>query len=144
MSTAIQANGTEAKDIAIYFMQQTNKDITQREVGKVITQVKSLMLKGYTKTQIIATIDHVIKLTSIKMYSFGYIATVIDDVLKRMAEKEQMQELRLQMEKEQQKAIGNEVKVSGESTERNRNKASGFGTESRFREKFNFDLLEGN
>lgn len=144
MNTAIQANGTEAKDIAIYFMQQTNKEITSKEVSRTITQVKSLMLKGYTKTQIIDTIDYVIALTSIKMYSFGYIATVIDDVLKRIAEKNQAQQIRLQMEKEQQKAIGSEVKVSGESTERNRNKAGGFGTESRFREKFNFDLLKGD
>ena len=144
VDTTIQANGTEAKDVAIYFMEQTNKTLTSKEVSKTIGQVKTLMLKGYTKTQIIDTIDYVIALTSITMYSFGYVVAVIDDTLKRIADKKQSQEIRLRMEEEQKKAFGNEVNVDGESTERNRNKAGGFGTESRFGEKYNFDLLEGN
>lgn len=140
----VQANGTEAKDVAVHFIKETNKEITPKEMSKTIKQVKALMLKGYTGEQIITTIDYIISDTPTKMYSFGYVTIVIQDLLDKIEAKKEAIQKRKQMDELLQGDIGNEVKENGESTERNRTKTSRFGTQSRFGEKYNINMLEGN
>ena len=139
----VQVNGTDAKDVALHFMKTTNKEITPKEMSKTIVQVKRLLLKGYTKKQVIDVIDYIVDVTRITMYSFNYVVTVIDDTLKQISNKEEALKERELIKQEHQKAIGSEVKMDGESTERNRTKTERFGAQSRFREKFDFDMLKG-
>lgn len=140
-------NGTEAKDIALYFIKLTQGRATPSIIAKTIRQAKSLLAHEYTKEEIIKVIDYIVLEKKYEVYSLGYINTCINDVLREIKKKEEKEELekkkaeiRNQLTSEQ---VHSEVKDDGKSTERNREKARRIGVQSRFREKFNLDMFEG-
>lgn len=145
-----KANGTEAKDIAIHFVEETTGRATPQIMKKSIIQAKILLESGYTKEEIIDVIDFIVSKKSIEMYSLGYVNACINDVLSEIKkhksseiEREKSKEVRKEIESIQE-CQRNEVADDVESTKRNREKINRLGTESRFGEKFNFDMFEGN
>lgn len=140
-----KANGTDAKDIALYFLGVTGVErATPAIIGKTIAQTKHILEAGYTKDEILAVIDHVIR-KGVRMYSIGYVSHAINDVLREMEQeklKEQAKEVVKQLE-ENHAQSRSEVKHDDESAQRNRDKARRLGVQSRKREKFNFDMFEG-
>lgn len=140
----VNPNGTDAKFIALHFLQETGVDRpTSGVVARTIKQTKGLLEEGYTKDEIIATIDHLVS-RGVNMYSIGYISSAIVDVtkeLERANQKEQGKELRKELEK-QQATDRKAVDMDGEVNSRNASKAGRFGVQSRKREKLNFDMFE--
>lgn len=140
-----KANPTDAKTIALYFLNATTDGRnTPIVIAKTITQVKSLLNVGYTKDEITATIDHVIA-RGVQMYSFGYLSTCIANVLVEVNKNKTSSEAvkaKQELDEMQKKAM-EEVNVVDESTERNRQKLSRFGVQSRVGEKHHFDMFEG-
>lgn len=137
----MKANPTEAKDVALYFLEEsTVQEPTPYIIGKTIKQVKDLMEKGYTKQDIMDVIDYLVAHGK-KMYSFGYILTMMEVTMKAIQVKREaiLQKVLLD---EIARTNMNEVKVDAESAERNRSKADRFGIKSREREKYHFDMFE--
>jgi hypothetical protein len=138
-----KANPTDAKTIALYYLNATTDGRnTPAVIAKTINQVKNLMNTGYTKDEILATIDAVLS-RGIKMYSFGYLSACIADVLNDINKGKTSEEVVKVKEelKEMEKQAMEEVNVIDESTERNRNKLARL--QSRKREKHPFDMFEG-
>ena len=98
------------------------------------------------KEEIIKVIDYLIYNKKVKMYSFGYVNTAISNVLQEINKIEMIekskQEIASTIEKMEQ--MREEVKGKDESTQRNQRKLNRIGVQSGFREKFNFDMFEGN
>lgn len=140
-------NGTDAKDIALYFIKLTQGRATPSIIAKTIRQAKTLLSREYTKQEIIKVIDYIILEKKYDVYSLGYINTCINDVLREIKKKKEQEELQRKKEEIRKKLASgvtcSEVKDDGKSTERNREKARRLGVQSRFREKFNFDMFEG-
>lgn len=142
--TPVKPNGTDAKEIALHFFDMTTGKATPAIMGKTINQVKSILRSGYTKEEIIKTIDYIVDVKGVNMYSFGYVNASINSILMEIKEKEKAEkerEQRKEIEK-QVTASAKEVKADDESKERNRNKLRRFGVQSRFGEKFDFDMFE--
>lgn len=144
----VQPNGTDAKDIALHFINMTSERATPSIIKKTIGQAKTLLSSGYNKDEIIKVIDYILDVKKVDMYSLGYVSVTINDMLKEIRENEraeqlvkEKQEIQEAMHKEQQEQR-NEVKDDGESTERNKSKLSRFGVQPRFGKEFNLDLFE--
>ena len=121
----MKANGTVAKDIALYFLDLTTDRYTPSIVAKTINQAKQLLEAGYTQEEITSVIDYVTTKTSIEMYSLGYVNATINDVLKKIKEEEEKQEIQKILEQaklEQATTVEDRGDVDSESTERNRKK----------------------
>ena len=139
------ANGTDAKDVALHFVQQTNVErITPAIMSKTINQAKNLLNSGYTKQEIVSVIDYVLT-KGTHMHSIGYVSTCINDVLREI-EKQRLLDEAVKVKKEinaRATEKQSEVNVDVESAERNRLKANRFGVQSGFGEKYSFDMFEG-
>ena len=72
---------SDAKDIATYFVNSTNMKASKSLMSRTIVQAKSLLSDGFTKDEIIKTIDYVINVKKVDLHSFGYINVVISDML---------------------------------------------------------------
>ena len=141
----VKANGTVAKDIAIYFLDMTQERYTPAIVSRTVGQAKNLLESGYTQTEICSVIDFIVNETSTVMYSLGYVSSAINDVLKDInamaimkAHKELIEESKASYQKEENKEVDKDV----ESQIRNRDKLSGFGNEPGKREKSYLDMLK--
>lgn len=134
----MKANGTDAKGIALHFIDSTTQKATRQIMSKTILQAKSLLESGYTKDEIISVIDFVINEKHVDMYSLGYVNASINDVLREIKQKKSVEESKAKSEEIQKQLTSvqeeqrNEVKDDGESTQRNRSKIDRFGTQSRF------------
>lgn len=140
------ANPTDAKTIALYFLDMTTDKYTKSIIARTINQAKNLLSAGYTKEEIIETIDYILDKGDIKMYSIGYINTCINDVLRKInveKEKERVAKL-IEQSKEDYLNEDKEEEVisTDESTERNKLKAERTGIQSRKREKSYLDMLK--
>lgn len=139
----LQPNGTDAKDIALHFINLTVERPTKAMYPKTIRQAKSLLSSGYTKEEVIKVIDYLVNTKHVNMYSLGYVSTSINEVLKEVTELEKVElakkELALRAEQ-----MRNEVNHDSDSTERNREKARRISVQSRFGKKYNFDMFEGH
>jgi|GEM_PF-1569638 len=135
---------SDAKEIAVYFVDATNVKASKSLMSKTIVQAKSLLSDGFTKEEIIKTIDYVINVMKIVPYSFGYVNVVISDVLPKINKLEAQQSAKIAQEEMMEfiEASRNEVRSNDESTNRNKSKLDGFGVQSRFGEKLDFDLFE--
>lgn len=135
---------SDAKEIAVYFVNTTDVKASKSLMSKTIVQAKSLLSDGFTKEEIIKTIDHVIKVMKIVPYSFGYINVVISDVLPKINKLEAQQSAKIAQEEMMEfiEASRNEVRGIDESTNRNKSKLNEFGLQPRFGEELNFDLFE--
>lgn len=142
----VKANGTVAKNIALYFLDLTEGRYTGSVVSKTVIQAKSLLSAGYTEDEIKSAIDYVLDKTSVKMYSLGYISTMINRILVNIDEDKKAEEAKriIAEEKQLYENTVKEVKNDGESKERNRKKLDGFGVQSRFGEELDFDMFERN
>lgn len=138
----IQVNGTDAKDIALHFINVTVGRATPMIIKKTIIQAKTLLESGYTKDEILKVITYLIDKKEIQMYSLGYVGTCINNVLKETTQQEVKEQVKAAITYEQE-SKRDEVASDGESTQRNRDKVNRFGIQPRFREKFDFDLFEG-
>jgi hypothetical protein len=136
----IQPNGTDAKDIAIYFCDVTNQQKTSANIRKFISQSKILLTRGYTKENIFKTIDYITTKTNAKMYSVGYVIACIDDVLKEIEKAELKKSVQNDLA-QINTGLQNEVIEDVKSAERNRNRTTKFGVQSRFREESFIDLF---
>lgn len=131
--TPVHANGTHAKEIALHFLDTTTDGRnTPYVIAKTIRQAKNLLNTGYSRDEIIGTIDYMLK-RGAKMYSFGYInasiGQVIQDVQRELNKENTQQEIhRLE---ELTKSQQSEVSGHDESSERNRAKFSQFGLRDR-------------
>jgi len=134
---------SDAKDIATYFVNSTDMKASKSLMSRTIVQAKSLLSDGFTKDEIIKTIDYVIKVKKVDLRSFGYINVVISDMLKDVIK----YEASLSAQNAQQDVVAfieasrNEVSGSDESTNRNKSKLNGFGVQPRFGEKLDFDIF---
>jgi hypothetical protein len=143
----VQANGTDAKDIALHFIRVTVERATPSVISRTVVQAKSLLNSGYTKQEIIKAIDYLVDVKKVQMYSLGYVSACINEVLKAITSEESKEKAKIEKEKlaESIKNAASEVvgvSDDGESTERNRRKSAAFGIESRFGEKLDFDLFK--
>jgi hypothetical protein len=135
---------SDAKDIATYFVNSTNMKASKALMSRTIVQAKSLLSDGFTKDEIIKTIDYVINVKKVNLHSFGYINVVISDILPQVLKQEAQlstqnvgKELAAFIE-----ASRSEVRGNDESTNRNKSKLNGFGLQPRFGEKLDFDMFE--
>lgn len=140
----MKANPTEAKDIALYFLDAIGTErYTSAIMGRTINTAKELLRAGYTKEEICDVIDHIIA-KGIQMRSLGYISTAINDALQEIKasrvspESAQVQEELKKFYAESRKV----VQEDDDTARRNREKATRFGNQSKLREKFNFDMFE--
>lgn len=147
----VKANGTIAKEVAVYFLEMTNQRFTPSIMSKTIVQAKQLLEAGYTEDEITKSIDWVLNKTSVIMYSLGYINTTINKILKNIEEEENEEELsekmkryKEDMEKYQQELVKKEGEKQEDDKSRNRNKekANRFGDATGFGKKHSFDMLE--
>ena len=139
-----KANGTIAKDIALYFLNMTTDRYTPSMVAKTVKQAKQLLEAGYTKEEIISVIDYIVTKTNVKMYSLGYVNCCINKVLDKINEEEkakQIQEIIEQAKKEQATAF-DRGDIDNGSTRRNREKVNRLNVQSRVGKKFDFDMLK--
>lgn len=81
---------SDAKEIALHFLEATGNRATSAIMGKTINQIKNLLVNGYTKDEIIEVIDH-IQAKGIKIYSFGYINVCINSILHEIEQNKQQQ-----------------------------------------------------
>lgn len=139
----MKANGTIAKDIAIYFFEAIDTRCTSSMIAKTIIQAKHLLQAGYTEDEIKKVIDYIVNKTNVKMYSLGYVNTMINKILENIEDEEKQLETErlIQESKEEYEKLKSQVKESGTET-RNREKLNRFGIKSRFGEKFDFNMLE--
>lgn len=139
----VKANGTIAKDIAIHFLNQTQERYTSAMVGKTIVQAKRMLEAGYTKQEIMDSIDYVVDKTSVQMYSLGYIETAINSILEKIELDKKQKEIdeKIKQMKREYVTKRDEVKHD-KSTERNKSKLDGFGLKPRFGEEFTIDMPE--
>lgn len=134
---------SDAKDIATYFVNSTDMKASKSLMSRTIVQAKSLLSDGFTKDEIIKTIDYVIKVKKVDLRSFGYINVVISDMLKDVIK----YEASLSAQNAQQDVVAfieasrNEVRSSDESTNRNKSKINGFGLQPKFGEELDFDIF---
>jgi len=135
---------SDAKDIAIYFVNSTNMKASKALMSRTIVQAKSMLSDGFTKDEIIKTIDYVINVRKVDLRSLGYINVVISDLLPQVLKHEAQlstqnvgKELAAFIE-----ASRSEVRGNDESTNRNKSKLNGFGLQPRFGEKLDFDMFE--
>lgn len=135
-------NGTHAKEVAIYFLDKTQDKYTPAIIAKMINQVKNIMSCGYNKEEIISVIDYLIDVKGVKIYSLGYINSAINDTLEVIKKETYNSKVEEMLNKERE--VTEEVKVNEDSNQRNREKSERFGTNTRFGEKHNFDMLEGH
>jgi len=70
------AVSTDAKDIALYYLNKSAKPVTKRNIVTNICIVKQLLEQNYSKEELIMAID----LNIDKMYSLGYLQYVIKEV----------------------------------------------------------------
>lgn len=141
-----KANPTDAKTVALYFLDITQTRYTPAIIAKTINQTKNLMKSGYTAEEIIEVIDYIDKHTDVQMYSIGYINSSINDVLRKVNVEKEKEKLRLKIEQSKTDYLNSEVEEEvveeDESTERNREKARRISIQSRKREESYLDLLE--
>lgn len=142
----IPANGTDAKDIALHFINLTTGRATPQMMKKTIVQAKSLLSSGYTKDEILDALEYVINIKGVEIYSLGYINASIENILREIQKLNKEQEIKKEKEKMVSESIAkrDEVSSDGKSTQRNRDKASRFGVQPRFGKEFNLDMFEGN
>ena len=140
----VKANGTIAKDVALYFLDMTTDRYTSSIVAKTINQAKQLLEAGYTKEEIISVIDYITTKTSVKMYSLGYVNHCINEVLNKINEENKAKQIReiIEQGKLEQATTIDRGDIDNESTKRNREKVSRLNIQSRQRKKFDFDMLE--
>lgn len=137
-------NGTDAKDIALHFLNATGVTrMTPAIVSQNIGRAKHLLGSGYSKEEVISVIDHIVA-SGVEMYSIGYVSSAINDVLREMKKSDDAKKGKLiaeQMEVHNAKQRG-VVEKDDERAERNARKARRTGVQSRLREKFDFDMFE--
>src|SRR6185312_1688419 len=143
----IQPNPTDAKTLALHFLELTNNRLERNTIQRTIIQVKNVLAEGYSYDDIVKTIDYVLARKA-GVYSFGYIAASIEDVIKEIRLAEEKDELDKRAEDVRRQMIASAEQQRGkvddcdESTERNREKAKRLGIQPRFGAKFNFDMFE--
>lgn len=107
-------NGTEAKEIALYFMGLKDIPTTKPNVIKNISIAKSILELGYPKDSVLMAID----INVDKMFSLGYIKFVIEEVHKAILAKAKEDEIKNALAKIKTNTIFSE---SGDN-ERNSNR----------------------
>lgn len=135
----IPVNGTDAKDIALHFIELTTGKATPSIIAKTIQQAKNLLKYGYTKTEIISVIDYLITVKHVDLFSLGYVNTSINNVLREIKNNKPKTTSHPTFQTYQDR---NEVMANDESTNRNKSKLNRFGVKSRFGEEFAIDMFE--
>jgi hypothetical protein len=139
-------NGTDAKDIALHFIDLTMGRATPAIIAKTVNQAKVLLASDYTKEEIISVIDYIVANKSVTMYSLGYVNACINSVLREInleQDKQKANKLKQTIKTSFAKQITpKEVVVNDDSTQRNKNKCARFGVQPRVRTKPYLDLFE--
>ena len=128
----VNVSGTDAKDIALYFIDLTSGRATPSIISRTIIQAKSILSSGYTKEEIIKVIDVMVGKKGASIYSLGYISASINSVLNEIKKedvKEQAKIIKNQIKEMSVPQI--EVKADDDSGNRNRNKSERFGIAKR-------------
>ncbi len=133
----INPNGTEAKDIALYFVKLTTNKVTPAIMAKTVNQAKNLLSSGYTKDEIIAAIDHV-NAKGVKMFSLGYINTCINKVLFEI-DKNKQDQTKANLKKAVQEMAKQEVAEVVIHESNNRSKLTRFGVGNKDKYNILFD-----
>lgn len=141
-------NPTDAKTLALHFLDLTTKRMTPQIIARTIIQVKAVLAQGYTVEEVTKVIDYVLARKA-GVYSFGYISSAINDSLRELEAEEAR--IRYQAEAKvahaelastMQESRGRVTEVD-DSTERNKRKAKRSNIQSRFGKKSYFDMFEG-
>lgn len=128
---------SDVQEIIRHYAIKTGK--TTGAFGRMSMQAKQL-LQRYTKEQIIQTIDYVVDVRKVRMYSFTYIVVAIEETLAIFEKQELHKQLELEKVAYQASLSPSEVKTDVDSSERNKSKSSRFGKQSRFGAESNIDL----
>ena len=130
---------TDSKEVALYFLEKTkqnlHKDKMKSFMARTVPQIKRLLCFGYTRDDLVNTIDYIQDKTKTNMYSFGYVVAVIEDLLPKV---------QADIEKDMIKQLPKEVNYGAEQVKENNRRKRGRNTgfQSRIREKFTSDLFE--
>ena len=135
---------SDAKEIAVHYIEITDGRATKAIMSKTIIQAKSLLKDGYSKEEIIKTIDYIVKVKKIEMYSFGFINASINNMLREINKLEKAKALKEKITSITEIPTRSEVETNNESTERNKQKLNRFGVQSRFGEEFNINMFKRN
>lgn len=135
-------NGTQAKEIALYFIERTTERATPAIIAKTITQAKSLLKCGYTKKEITDVIDYLIDTKHVTLYSLGYVNSAINNILLEIKKEKNKQKKTIPPTFIQTHIERNEVELDDETTKRNKSKLNRFGIQPRLGKKFTFDMFE--
>lgn len=138
---------SDAKQIALHFIEKTSGRATKAIMGKTINQAKSLLTEGYKKEEILNVIDYLIDVKKIDMFSLGYVNVSINSILLTI-NKAQNELIKNEKTKQVEKEVlamneeNREVLQNDESTQRNKSKLNKFGVQSGVREKSFVDMFE--
>lgn len=139
---SVPANGADAKDIALHFIDMTTGKVTPSIMAKTVTQAKNLLNYGYNKTEIIDVIDYLITVKHVDLYSLGYVNASINNVLREIQKQKANQKKPIPPTFTQTYRKRNEVKENDESTNRNKSKLNRFGIQPRFGEESFIDMFK--
>lgn len=103
------------REMVIYFCDKSGVKYDNHSFVIAISQVKSLVKKGYSFEDIKETIDYAVKNSPPKgIYSFGYITTVIDDIQNKLKDLENQPTL--------EKISIKDIKTTGNKNKMRKNK----------------------
>jgi hypothetical protein len=141
----IPVSGTDAKAVALNYIKLIGLEVTPQLMARTIKQAKTLLAQGYSPEEIIRVTDYLVIHKGVRMHSFGYVASAIDDTLAEFKRSEQAKSEQTKLA-ELLQSSRSEVQDFGSSRERNERKASrfGIGVQSRFGTQLNLDMLEGH
>ena len=134
-------NGTEAKDIAIYFFEKIKKKPTSSDMKKTVPMAKKL-LKEYTKTEILWAINLYTDIIPPfgGMHSLGYLFYGMPKAIEIKKANEMKEKIAKYKEKENKPKVYQESDTNG--INRNKEKLARRNTDTRKRKKYSLDLFK--
>lgn len=136
------ANGTHAKDIALYFLEKTEQRYTASIIARTVNQAKTLLSADYSKDEIISVIDYIVDKSDVDMYSLGYLNSNINRILRLVKKEDTKEEVEKQKKESVNISLKREVVNVDESNNRNKDRINRYGIQSRKRKEYNFDMLK--
>ena len=125
--------------ITLYYLRRIGVEADKNNIAKTMRIAKSL-LYDYSEEDILDTIDFILDVKKVDMYSLGYVSASISTLIKDVR-KERARKVVRGMTQESSR---DEVTIEHGSQERNRDKRQQLGVQSRIREKYSKHLFEGD
>lgn len=134
-------NPTEAKEIALEFLQLIGQSPSRANMSRTIQQVKLIMEANYSSEDIRYVMNDCIARVP-DIYSFGYIARAMERVLANRVKEPEEYPTHVIEVVTHQVTSESEVEKEDDTTARNREKAKRLGVQSGKRAQSYLDMLE--